>query len=78
MVNVGVYTPWTARRKIEEIDRRVEIPTFEIMPDPGVSDQSHSGSHGQRQTQSPSLDRYSQPWDIEDSDKLPDDDDDDI
>ena len=73
MVTIGVYTPRTARRKIEEIDQRMKLPALVATPSPQITGQSPSGSHGRYATRSPSMGRDSSPWDIEDTDELLDD-----
>ena len=75
MVTVGVYTPRTARRKIEEIDRRMKPSALETTPDPQTLGQSPSGSYNRYRTRSLSLDRHSISWDIEDPNKSLDNDD---
>ena len=78
MVNVGVYTPRTARRRIDEIDQRMKRSTFEISPtlSSRTLSRSSSGSHSQRRMQSPSLDHHSISWDADNLEQLFDDDDD--
>lgn len=76
MVSVGVYTPRTARRKIEEIDQRMKPPAPETETVPSSQmwlSRSPLGSRGEHGTRSPSLDRRSVSWDIEDPEKLLDD-----
>lgn len=70
MINVGIYSPRTARRKIEEIDQRVNPPVLEPVPDSPTLGRPPSGSSGQCQARhrSPSLGRHSAPWDSEDPD----------
>lgn len=62
MVKVGIYTPRSARQRIKEIDERVKPPTTNY-GEPRVQ------SQGRFQTLSPSPDRCSPPWDIEDPDR---------
>jgi len=67
MVTVGVYSPRTARYKIDEIDERMKLPALAITPNPQIAGQPPSGPHG---THGPSMVRHSSPWDIEDLDQL--------
>ena len=73
MVNIGVYTPQTARDKIEEIDQRMRLPALETTHGSQMQGQSPLGSHGRYQTRSPSPGHHSPSWDIEDPDKSLDD-----
>lgn len=66
MVNIGIYTPRTARRKIEEIDQRPSLSARTTQ----VSGQSPAGSDGRHQTPSPLTGRRSPPWSIEETDGL--------
>jgi len=70
MVTLGVYTPRTARRKIEEIDWCMKFPALVTTPSPHITGQSPSGFHGRHGSCSPSMDRQSSPWDVEDMDGL--------
>lgn len=70
MVKAGIYTPRTARRLIEKIDKRARPPTLHCGDayNSLMRIQSPSGSHSRSQTRSPSPDRRSLSWDIEDPD----------
>jgi len=71
MVTAGVYTPRTARCKIEEIDKRMKLPALEITSNSRTTGRSLSESNGLYELRSPT-DRHSSPWDIEEMDMLAD------
>jgi hypothetical protein len=65
MVKVGIYTPRSARWRIEEIDEHEKILTPNHAE---IQVQSPSGSQGRFQTLSPTPDHHSPSWDIENLD----------
>ena len=70
MVNLSIYTPRTARRKIEEIDQRPSLSARTIE----VPGQSPTGSDCQYQIPSPLTSCHSPPWRFEEIDGSLDDD----
>ena len=70
MVKFGIYTPRSARRKIERIDKRTESSTLD---NGDMLIGSPLGSQDRFQTLSPSPDRQSPTWSIEDPGRSLDD-----
>lgn len=75
MVKFGIYTPRSAHRRIERIDRHTESSTLD---NGGTLIGSPLGSQGRFQTLSPSPDRQSLTWSIEDTDRSLNDSEDEI
>jgi hypothetical protein len=75
MVSIGVYTPRTARYKIEAIDQQMKPIAYETETarSPQMLSWSPSESDSRHQTQSPSQNHHSMSWDIEDPERLLDD-----